>query len=431
MVTLFWIIAIVFWFLSIWAAAVARWISTGNQGELADLLGGEDSPRWTRLAPKLDDVGETLRFKALIFQVIFLATWTGAWSESATPGWIAGDVALPWWSLFFGALVAVALLWLGPVAISAALAKYTGALMTARSRPLLVWATLGGRVIGWMPRFVDEVVKRLSGANLRENGKGSDAEAALLRSIEQQQREGAIDEGAAAMLENVVDFASTDVGEVMTPRTEIEGIEYTDDLAAIRSFIRQEGHSRIPVYEEDLDHIAGILYVKDLVPFLGEDAAQFALRPLLRRPIVVPDTKPVQDLLADFQNAEVHMAIVVDEYGGTAGLVTIEDVLEEIVGEIYDEHEDGDDEEPDLTEFEDGTWEVDARFHIDDFNEALELDLPEEEEFDTIGGWALAQAGRVPDPGEVIQAHDLRCTVLEAMPTHIVRLKVERAKAAE
>ena len=296
---------------------------------------------------------------------------------------------------------------------------------------MLGWAVLGGPIISWMPRLVDEVVKRLSGANVRDTARNGEAEAELLRSIEHQQRQGAIDEGAATLLENVVDFATTDVGEVMTPRTEIEGIEFTEDLTVIRSFIREEGHSRIPVYEEDLDHIIGILYVKDLVSFLGEDPADFELRPLLRAPIVVPDSKPVKDLLVDFQNAGVHLAIVVDEYGGTAGLATIEDILEEIVGEIYDEHEDGDDEEPELSENNDGTWEVDARFHIDDFNEALDLDLPEDDEYDTVGGWAMAQVGHVPNPGEVVEHRGIRCTVLAAMPTHIVRLKVERSAVAQ
>jgi len=428
---LFWIVAGVYWVLAIWSSAIACWIRTGRRSELAEYLGGEDSPRWLAMEHRLDDAAETLTIKTLVFEVIFLMAWLGGWTEAASPGWIVGEAAIGLVSLSIGTVVALALLWLGPIAISASLAKYVGAAMTARSRLMLGWAMLGGRVISWMPRLVDETVKRLSGANLREQGRNGDAEAELLRSIEQQQRQGIIDEGAATLLENVVDFASTDVGEVMTPRTEIEGIEFTDDLAVIRSFIREEGHSRIPVYEEDLDHIIGILYVKDLVSFLGEDAANFQMQPLLRAPIVVPDTKPVKDLLVDFQNAGVHLAIVVDEYGGTAGLVTIEDVLEEIVGEIYDEHEDGDDEEPELSENDDGTWEVDARFHIDDFNEALDLDLPEDDEYDTVGGWAMAQAGRVPNPGEVIKHEGLRCTVIAAMPTHIVRLKVERSTAAE
>lgn len=428
---LFWIVAAVCWVLAVWAAAVARWIRTGHRSELAGLLGGEASQRWQAIEPKLNGAAEALTFKSLVLEVIFLLAWLGGWAEAASPGWMVGGEPLGLVSLAIGAIVALMLLWLGPIAISAALAKYIGASMTARSRMMLSGAMLGGPILSWMPRLVDEIVKRLSGANLRDNTRNGDAEAALLRSIEHQQRQGAIDEGAATLLENVVDFATTDVGEVMTPRTEIEGIEFTEDLALIRSFIREEGHSRIPVYEEDLDHIIGILYVKDLVSFLGEDAADFKLRPLLRAPIVVPDTKPVKDLLVDFQNAGVHLAIVVDEYGGTAGLATIEDILEEIVGEIYDEHEDGDDEEPELSENHDGTWEVDARFHIDDFNEALDLDLPEDDEYDTVGGWAMAQMGHVPNPGEVVEHSGIRCTVLAAMPTHIVRLKVERPAAAQ
>ena len=431
MQALFWIVAAIYWGLAVWTAAIARWIRTGQRGELAHQLGGEDSPRWQAIAHRLDDAAEALTLKTLVFEVIFLLAWLAGWTQTASPGWIMGDTPIGLMSLATGTIAALVLLWIGPIALAAALARHVGAALTRRSTLMLNWAMLGGRIIGWMPSVIDEIVKRLSGANLQEHRRNGEAEAALLRSIEQQQREGTIDEGAATLLENIVDFSTTDVGEVMTPRTEIEGIEYTDDLATIRSFIGKEGHSRIPVFEEDLDHLVGILYVKDLVPFLGEDATDFKLRPLLRRPIVVPDTKPVKDLLSDFQNAEVHLAIVVDEYGGTAGLVTIEDILEEIVGEIYDEHEDGDDEEPDLTEYDDGIWQVDARFHIDDFNEAMDVDLPEDDEYDTMGGWALAQAGRVPNAGEVIECHGLRCTVLEAMPTHIVRLKVERIEAAE
>lgn len=431
MQSVFWIVAAIYWVLAVWSAAIARWIRTGRRSELTDQLGGADSPRWKAIEHRLDDAAEALTLKTLVFEVIFLLAWLAGWTHTATPGWIMGDTTIGLVSLTTGTIAALVLLWIGPIALSAALARHVGATLTRRSTMMLHLAMLGGRIIGWMPNLIDEIVKRLSGANLQEHRRNGEAEAALLRSIEQQQREGTIDEGAATLLENVVDFSNTDVGEVMTPRTEIEGIEYTDDLSVIRSFIRQDGHSRIPVFEEDLDHLVGILYVKDLVQFLGEDATDFQLRPLLRTPIVVPETKQVKDLLADFQHAEVHLAIVVDEYGGTAGLVTIEDIIEEIVGEIYDEHEDGDDDEPDLCEYDDGTWQVDARFHIDDFNEAMDMDLPEDDEYDTMGGWALAQAGRVPNAGEVIECHGLRCTVLEAMPTHIVRLKVERIEVSE
>ena len=189
------------------------------------------------------------------------------------------------------------------------------------------------------------------------------------------------------MIENIVEFRSTDVGEVMTPRTDIEGIELTDDLEAIREFIVRVGHSRIPIYAENLDHIRGVLYVKDLIPFLGRDCDGFHLEPLLRQPLRVPETKPLRDLLSEFKRSEVHMAIVIDEYGGTAGLVTIEDVLEEIVGEIHDEHEPDDVDEPTLDVVDDTHAEVDGRFHIDDLNERLGLTLPENEDYDTIAGF--------------------------------------------
>jgi len=406
---------------SIWYAALARWIRTGRRYDLADLLGGTDDPRWQRIEGRLDDAAEFFTIKALSMEVASLLAWlVGTDALPGPPSWLVAS-----------APIALGVLWIGPVALSSALARYMGASMAARSMHMIRLATISGRIVGWLPRIIDEIVKRLSGANLKGSNRNGYAELALLRSIEQQQREGVIDKGAAMLLENIVDFATTDVGEVMTPRTEIEGIEYTDDLAVIRSFIREEGHSRFPIFEEDLDHIVGILYVKDLLPFLGEDASDFQLRPLLRTPLMVPETKPIQNLLPDFQTAEVHLAIVVDEYGGTAGLVTIEDLLEEIVGEIYDEHEDGDDDEPDLAEYDDGTWQVDARFHIDDFNEAMGVDLPEDDEYDTVGGWAMALTGRVPDPGEVIEGHGLICTVLKAMPTHIVRLRVERSEAGE
>ncbi|MDP6987261.1 MAG: transporter associated domain-containing protein, partial [Phycisphaerales bacterium] len=145
--------------------------------------------------------------------------------------------------------------------------------------------------------------------------------------------------------------------------------------------------------------------------------------------IVIPETKPVADLLADFQQAEVHMAIVVDEYGGTAGLATIEDVLEEIVGEIYDEHEGDDDEdEPVLHAAGNGVWEVDGRFHIDDFNEAVESGLPEDDEYDTVGGWFTARVGHVPAVGESFREEELDFQVLEAEPTRVIKLRVRRAE---
>ena len=227
------------------------------------------------------------------------------------------------------------------------------------------------------------------------------------------------------MLENVVDLGSTDVGEIMTPRTDIEGIEFTNNLSEIRAFVLDSGRSRIPVFKENLDQIIGILYVKDLVAYLGAEADGFELSSILRKPIVVPDTKLVQDLLADFQKSEVHMAVVIDEYGGTSGLVTIEDVLEEIVGEIRDEHDDTEIDEPEILRVSATTIEVDGRFNLDDLNDALSIKLPEDEEYDTVAGFVLANLGHVPEVGETLQIQNMRFTALNATSTQIERLAIE------
>ncbi|MCH2162761.1 MAG: hemolysin family protein [Phycisphaerales bacterium] len=324
--------------------------------------------------------------------------------------------------LLAASLVAVGVIWVFTVALAGAIARHLGeSVLVVVLGPLRAAGTIM-RPVGAVNQVIDEVIRRLSGANLREE----EAEEELLRSVEDTQREGGLDPVAAEMIENVVEFSSTDVGTVMTPRTDIEGIELTDDLSSIRTFIAEVGHSRIPVYGENLDDIHGILYVKDLVPYLGTEGEGFSLKSVLRRPIRIPETKPVGDLLRDFQQSEVHMAIVIDEYGGTAGLVTIEDVLEEIVGEIQDEHDPEDEEPHTLDKVVDGRWEVDGRYHIDDLNEELELDLPEDEDYDTVAGFMLARLGRVPEIGDSFTIQGHRFHVLAAAPTHIERVGIER-----
>ena len=324
--------------------------------------------------------------------------------------------------LLIAAGLSLGLSWLFTTVVAGALARHAGLVLVASALPWVRVATIAFTPVEPVLGVLDEAVRRLTGANLRE---AEGLEADLLRSIEDTQREGGLDEQSATLLENVVEFSSTDVGEVMTPRTDIDGIEANMSLSDIRTFFSEAGHSRIPVYEGNLDHIVGVLYVKDLVRYLGENLEAFDLRTLLRQPIVVPETRAVRDLLADFQRSEVHMAIVVDEYGGTAGLVTIEDVLEEIVGEIHDEHDADDDELPDLVRLDQHRAEVDGRFHIDDLNEKLGLNLPEDMEFDTIGGFVLSEMGRVPEVGECLETASARFTALKATPTAVHRLRVE------
>lgn len=330
------------------------------------------------------------------------------------------------WSPVLGSFAfAAILLWVFTSVISAAVARYASAGLLAGTLPALRVLDITLRPLTVPAELVDEAVKRLVGANLVED----EAEEDLLRSIEDTERQGGIDASSAQMMENVVEFSDTLVASIMTPRTEIEGLEYTDDLAAIRSFIHEEGHSRVPVYEESLDHVVGVLYVKDLVRWIGADVRDFKLRPLLRQPIRVPETKRVSDLLREFQRGKVHMAIVVDEYGGTAGLVTIEDVLEEIVGEIRDEHDTPEAGDQPLREIAGGMVEAEGRCPIADVNARLELHLPEDEGFDTIAGFVLSVLGRVPETGATFESHGVRVRVLAATPTAVKRVAMERVAA--
>jgi CBS domain containing-hemolysin-like protein len=186
----------------------------------------------------------------------------------------------------------------------------------------------------------------------------------------------------------------------------------------------------VPVYEESLDQIVGILYVRDLVRFFGDSASEFRLRSMLREPLRVPETKPLGELLRDFQLAEVHMAVVVDEYGGTSGICTIEDVLEEIVGEIHDEHEPADEQPPLMVPAGDGRFEADGRVSISEVNERLGLSLPEDGDFDTVAGYLLDRFGRVPATGEREESPEATFVIIAAGPTKIDRVAIEM-RAAE
>ncbi len=317
--------------------------------------------------------------------------------------------------------VSVLLVWFFTSAVAAAVARYADNALIASSVPII-------RVAHWIAipmlalvELVDEAVRRLSGADDR----GFDeAEEDLLLTIEDSQKEGELDPLSARILENVVEFRSTSVSSVMTPRTNIVGLPYTDDLDRIRAFLADAGHSRVPVFEESLDQILGVLYVKDLVRFLGTDAPEFTLRPLLREPIRVPETKPVRELLLDFQHSEVHLAIVVDEYGGTAGLATIEDVLEEIVGEINDEHDADAEEIPELKTLGEGRWDMPGRFRVDDLNAALEVGIPEEDDFDTVAGFLLKRFGRIPRVGDRWTHEGWTFEVAAASNTAIVGIRL-------
>jgi CBS domain containing-hemolysin-like protein len=197
----------------------------------------------------------------------------------------------------------------------------------------------------------------------------------------------------------------------MVPRVSITGIRADASFEEAIDVVIEEGHSRIPAYEESMDEVVGILYAKDLLPYLKSDAApRPSLRTLLRPPVLVPESMTIDDLLHELQRRKVHIAIVLDEYGGTAGIVTIEDLLEEIVGEIQDEY---DVEEPMVVRLSDDQVRIDGRADVDELREVfdIQLELEDEEEYDTIGGLLYHRIGGVPAPGDRIEVDGLTLTV--------------------
>lgn len=226
------------------------------------------------------------------------------------------------------------------------------------------------------------------------------------------------------MIEGVISFRDLQVGQIMTPRTDIIAIEAPATLAQVRDVITREGLSRVPVYEVNLDNVIGILYAKDLLAGLGKngDGAGFDLKKYLRPPLFVPATKPLRDLLKEFRVQQVHLAIALDEYGGTAGLVTTEDIIEEIVGDIVDEYERP--EPAELKRIDARTVEVDARMNLVDLNRELGLHLPEEEEYHTVGGFVIAMLGSIPPKGEKLTHEGVEFTVLDSEPRRVKRVKL-------
>jgi putative hemolysin len=218
----------------------------------------------------------------------------------------------------------------------------------------------------------------------------------------------------------------------MVPRMDVVALDVTTPLLEALDTIMKAGHSRIPVYDETIDNVQGVLYAKDLLPYLREGRTDVPLKSMLREAYFIPETKRASDLLPDLQQRRVHMAIVVDEYGGMAGLVTIEDVLEEIVGEIQDEY---DTEEPfvEYVSDEEGRWSayiVDARIDLDDLNQLLNASLPTEES-DTLGGFIYTELGKVPVVGDRTLYQDLDFTVESVAGRRIKKVRVERHPPVE
>jgi CBS domain containing-hemolysin-like protein len=283
-------------------------------------------------------------------------------------------------------------------------------------------------VVYWLARILRGPTKVLIGvANVLLPGRGLRegpfvSEEEIRAMAEAGSEEGAIEEGEKEMIHSIFEFGDTVVREVMTPQPDIVAVNASSSLDEVLDLVIRHGYSRIPVYAEDRDEIIGIVYAKDVLRELHSGQDGRSLQELARRAYFVPESKKVADLLREMQQEKVHVAIVVDEYGSIAGLVTLEDLLEEIVGEIADEY---DREEPQVEPAGDGRYRVNARLPVDELNELLEAELPDDE-WDTVGGLMMGILGRLPTQGEKVEFEGLRFTAERVQGRRISKVLIER-----
>jgi putative hemolysin len=279
------------------------------------------------------------------------------------------------------------------------------------------------RPVVWSLSVITNGLVRLLGGQIKRRGPFvTEDELRLLVTVGEE--EGVLEEEETEMIHSIFEFADTTVREVMIPRIDMVTLESDATVDQAVDLALQGGFSRIPVYEGTIDNIIGVLYTKDMLRQLREDHNSLPIRDLVRPAYFVPETKKLDDLLREIRQRVTHMAIIVDEYGSVAGLVTIEDLVEEIVGDIRDEYDREENLYEQVTQYE---YVFDAKISIDEFNELMDTDL-ENEGYDTLGGFLYAQLDKIPVAGDTITFKDLTFTVLATRGRRITKVKVERVQ---
>ena len=375
---------------------------------LPERLEAERESEGASLVAYLDDPlrffvpARVMRGALLILAMVLLA-------QGVEPGWIGGAV-------LFGSGLALAI----------GVGQFLPA-MIVRRRPerilelLLPVFTIVANVMGPLTALIVSVLGTMEGrAPADQNGGAPEATAA------QQEQAAKADEEESRLLRSVVDFGETLVREVMTPRPDIVAIRSTATIDDLRRLVRDQEYSRLPVFADNLDNIVGLVVVKDLIHADEPAAGARSVADIMRPAAFVPETKRVTDLLREFQQRRFQLAIVVDEYGGTAGLVTVEDVVEELVGEIRDEY---DVEAEPIARESDDTYVFSAKVATSELVERLQVTI-EEGAFETVGGYVLARVGRVPAVGETFSFDGLAVEILEAERRRIHKVRIRRQPAA-
>ena len=291
------------------------------------------------------------------------------------------------------------------------------------AKPIIILSKILYPVIKIL-NFLSKIVYKISGANLAQT-KPYITEDEIKSMVKIGEKEGVVEKDEKEMIQSIFKFSDTIVKEEMVPRVDMISLPIDSEIDKALKVAEESGYSRIPVYKNKMDNIKGILYTKDLLMALRQnDEKSIDLKDLIRSPIFVPETKKIDELLKVLQRERTHMAIVIDEFGGVEGLITLEDVLEEIVGEIFDEYDEG--VEP-IEEIQDGEYLVDARMNVDDVNENLNINIPEKE-YETISGFILSQLGRTAEEGDKIEYGNLSI-IIESVKDHkILKVQIKTKK---
>lgn len=288
--------------------------------------------------------------------------------------------------------------------------------------PIYYLAKLATPII-WILTGISKLIGRIFGIDIK-NEAIMITEQDILSYVNVGEAEGVIEAEEKDMIESMVTFGETCAKEVMTPRTSVYAIEGNKSINDVWEDITAMGYSRIPVYKDVMDEVIGILYIKDLLVAVKEGKCDMPVKEFIRKAYFVPETKSIIRILEDFKKQKVHMAIVMDEYGGTVGVVTIEDLIEEIFGEIRDEYDE--EEEETIKEKAPNTYEVDAMLDIETINKELEIELPESEDYESLGGLILNELDKMAEVGDIVHINNVELKVLEIKKMRVSKVLIKK-----
>jgi len=409
---------------ALWLAAMYLLVGTLGSATASALLVYSPSKLCRRLKNNDRTLVDDLQAHDFEYQII--ARSLGLLGVAGTAVCVAGATTfLPWWFLWAGA----ALLLYG--VLPAALAERRPEAILIHSQPLLrlLRIALHYPIVVPFRAFTHTLLRMLRMSETPATDRDEIAED-ILAAVDDSAAENSLQDSERQWLGNIVELKDISVGEAMTPRTDIVSIEDCTPLHEAVAIALRSGHSRYPVYRERIDDVVGVFYAKDALrvgqpPEEGQPAidANTPVREMMRKPLFVPHNMGVVELLEQFKCGKVQLAVVSDEYGGTAGLISIEDILEEIVGDINDEYDADDDDTPTVIE-EGRILELSARERVEEVNVRLGTDLPEEGDYDTIAGFVFSELGRIPKVGETFSCHGVEFEILSADERRLDRLRV-------